>query len=395
MKKHFLLGFCTVAACFAPVMARADIDMSIYGYFRTYAFATKNDEHGGSNLKNFSLYRDSEVDFKGETTTDSGLTVGVQYEMKVGGTGTSQPGTFFGGAKGRTMTDEAYMYLQNQYGRMTMGGEDGIAFLLQPTVPGADSNIDGPRTQLQALSSDVWDDGLNNNSYLPANFDITLGYNNSDFRSTDRLTYTSPKWKGFQAGVSYAPLPGLREIHSSTASPPTDNNLGKFQDLVEAAARWDGAFGDWKLTTEAGIATSDTQRAAVAGNIGSDGLTTWNAGVNLGWKEYSVGGAYRHSNTSVAGPNNDQNTWILGAAWDVKPWHLGASWYQTKLDANAFSIGLADSLEVRRISLGGGYLVAPGISLRSTASFISVDNGINSPIDPEQTQLSLGTEVNF
>ncbi len=395
MKKHFLLGLCTAAACFAPLAAQADLNLSIYGYFRTYAFATKNDERAGSNLQNFSLYRDSEVDFKGETTTDNGLTVGVQTEMKVGGTGTQQPATFFGGAKDRTMTDEAYMYLQNQFGRMTMGGEDGIAFLLQPTVPGADSNIDGPRTQLQALDSDVWDDGLDNNSFLPVDFDITLGYNNSDFRSTDRLTYTSPKWKGFQAGVSYAPLTGLREVYGSTQSPQAVNKIGKFHNPMEAAARWDGNFGDFKLTTEAGIASAETQRDAAVGSIGSDSLTTWNAGVNIGYKEYSVGGAYRHSNTSVAGPNNDQNTWIVGAAWDVKPWHLGASWYNTKLDANAFSIGLADSLEVRRISVGGGYLVAPGISLRSTASFINVDNGINSPIDPTQTQLSLGTEVNF
>ncbi len=379
--------------------ARADIHLDLSGYARSYITYSDNDEitsGGGRDLRNLELRREIEMHFSGERTLDSGLTVGVKTEFKLGNEGSS--GTvrsITGGNRDPDQFDEGYIYFTGGWGRFQLGAKDGAAYLLGVQAPSADLYIDGLRIYTQTWKLDVWDDGLQNNSFVPVNGTIRLNYDNSNFGNIDRATYLTPKWNGLQLGASYAPENSKHAVDDAFLGVDYDDVVGRFQNAVDVGARYDGKWGDVKVTTGAGYSTATPQIEAVAGNNGSASHRTFTTGLNLGWQEWSIGGAYKHASTGVEGPDNAQKVTVAGLAWDSKPLHLGISWYQMVLESNAFSIGLADDLEIERITAGGWYQVADGFSLRGTVSRLDVDNGTNSAIDPTQWQVAIGTEITF
>jgi len=420
MKKILLAGTAIVGAAILASPAQADLKIDLGGHFRGYAVFSENDESSsvatgtgttsvitGASLRNFDFRRDMEVHFTGETTTDSGLTVGVHAELEMGNEGpdVGAPPTLTSAGDDFNQLDEAYMYFSGGWGRVNFGSEDGAAYLLQVAAPSADSNIDGMRVYVQAFNTDVWDDGLVNGSTT----DVTarLDYDNADFRDTDRLTYLTPKWNGFQAGASYAPEAGQNVVDGAFAPIATDDDVGQFENLWEVAARWDGEFEGFGISLGAGYATAGTEADALAGTFGSDNLTSWDAGVNVSFNDFSIGAAYLTSDTGTSGANADLTTWVVGAAWDNGPYHLGLSYNDTQLDSNAYGAGLADDLELNRWAVGGGYTYGPGMTFRGSVAMLDVDNGngnnglfgggpgLTATPDPTQYQIAIGTDINF
>ncbi|MDI1228440.1 MAG: porin [bacterium] len=379
--------------------ARADLHLDLSGYARSYITYSDNDEitsGGGRDLRNLELRREIEMHFSGERTLDSGLTIGVKSEFKLGNEGAS--GTvrsITGGNRDPDQFDEGYIYFSGGWGRFQLGAKDGAAYLLGVQAPSADQYIDGMRIYTQTWKLDVWDDGMQNNSFVPVNGTIRLNYDNSNFGNIDRATYLTPKWNGLQLGASYAPENSKHAVDDAFLGVDRDDVVGRFENAIDVAARYEGKWGDMKITTGAGYSTATTQIDAIPGNNGSDSHRTFTTGLNLGWQEWSIGGAYKHASTGVEGPDNAQKVVVAGLAWDSKPLHLGVSWYQMVLESNAFSIGLADDIEIQRVTAGGWYQMADGFSLRGTVSRLDVDNGTNSAIDPTQWQVAIGTEITF
>ncbi|MDF3023533.1 MAG: tetratricopeptide repeat protein [Alphaproteobacteria bacterium] len=394
------LGVAALLLCgVAASPARADIHLDLGGYARSYVTYSDSDESAagaGRDLRSLDLRREIEMHFSGERTLDSGLTVGVKTEFKLGNEGASgHVRSITGGNRDPDQFDEGFIYFSGGWGRFQLGAKDGAAYLLGVQAPSADAYIDGMRLYTQTWRLDVWDDGMENLSFMPANATLRLNYDNSNFGNIDRATYLTPKWNGLQLGASYAPENSKHGVDDAFRGADWDDVVGRFEDAVDIAARYEGKWGDVKLTTGAGYSTASPQIDAVAGNNGSDSHRTFTSGVNLGWKEWSIGGAYKHASTGVEGPDNAQKVTVAGLAWDSMPLHLGVSWYNMVLESNAFSIGLADDLDVTRITAGGWYQMADGFSLRGTVSRLDVDNGTNSPIDPTQWQVAIGTEITF
>ncbi|HYD19446.1 MAG TPA: porin [Patescibacteria group bacterium] len=420
MKKILLAGTAIVGAAVLAAPAKADLKIDLGGHFRGYAVYSDQDEAdtaaGGDELDNFGFRRDMEVDFTGETTTDSGLTVGVHAELDLGNEGfdgthfvtptdalnSGVSGAGFGPETDGNQLDEAYLYFSGGWGRVNFGSEDGAAYLLQVAAPSADSNVDGMRVYVQALNSDVWDDGIANNGTVNfgANaFNLNLGYDNAQFRDTDRLTYLTPKWNGFQAGVSYAPEAGQQLTDGSFAPFGVDDTTGSFDDLWEVAARWDGEFEGFGISLGAGYASASTEVDAAAGAFGSDDISSWDAGLNVSFNDFSIGAAYLDQETGVeetAAGDTEITTWVVGAAWDNGPYHLGATWYSTDIGANVYGITSAavDEIEIDRWAVGGGYTYGPGMTFRGSVAFGDVETGAAAG-DTDFIQVGIGTDVNF
>lgn len=388
------------AFLFSATAAQADLHLDLGGYARSYAVYGHQDEIStpapGDELRHFQFRRDMEMHFTGEKTLDSGLTVGVKAEVKLGlESATGNVNSITGGKRNGDTSGATYLYFSDSWGKFFLGANEGAAYQLQVAAPSADTYVDGMRIYLQTWSIDVWDDGLNNLSYTPPNSTIRLGYDNSNFGKIDRATYLTPKWNGLQLGASFAPENARFRIDDGFGGAHLSDRVGRFENAYDLAARWDGKLGDVKIATGIGYSAANPEIKAVPGNNGSADHQTWSAGLNLGWKEWSIGGALRNATTGVAGPDNRQKVAVAGLAWDSRPLHLGATWYQQVLESNAFSLGLADDIAVQRVTLGGWYQVVDGLTLRSTVSRLQVDNGANSAIDPTQWQLAIGTEITF
>lgn len=410
MKKVLLAGTALVGAALATTPAHADLKLDLGGYFRGYAVYSDNDEIAGAgeDLDNVDIRRDTEVQFTGETTTDAGLTVGVHTELKLGDEGTLPSGgaagngsttPFQAGGATANQTDEAYAYFSGGWGRVNFGSEDGAAYLLQVAAPSADSNVDGLRVYVQSFASEEWNGvgvaGIGGTNVPQADI---LGYDNAPFRNAEKLTYLTPKWNGFQAGISYAPNGNQEAVYGATASPIPDLSAG-FKNAWEAAARWDGEWDGFGISFGGGYAFGDSRLSAPAGAIGSDDLEQWDVGLNVTFQDFSLGAAYKTSNTGVD-DDGDVDTWVVGGAWDNGPYHVGLSWADYSYDTAAFGAGSllngnVSDVDLDRYTLGGGYTYGPGMTFRGSVAYLDVDSGVAGGGDPSQWQVAIGTDINF
>lgn len=439
MKKLLLASTALLGLVAAATPAAAEINMDLGGHFRGYGVYNNNDEVGaGDSIREFDFRRDTEVHFTGEATSDNGLTVGAHYEGFVGGD---------------IATDEAYAYFSGNWGRVNFGSEDGAAYLLQVAAPSADSNVDGLRVGVQSINADgagvvsgqtyqyIAAAPLSNspafsNSYTGVftdRFSSTtagvgsrlLDYDHADFQDTERLTYLSPKYMGFQAGVSFAPEAGQKVIGNGLSAAAQDDDAGDYENLWELALRWDGEFEGFGISTGGawshGSLENGTPGALViAGNDDgtltgaeitsltnamTDDLETWNAGLNVAFQGFSVGGAYLRSETSFGATGNfdddvatanttvnrdlEADTWVIGAAWDNGPYHLGVSYLDQDVDHGTASI------EADKTTLGAGYTYGPGMSFRGALAFGSVEDNVGAATDEDFTQVTVGTDIQF
>jgi hypothetical protein len=418
--KRALACSLALAAAALPCIARADLSLDLKGYFRSYAVYTDNDTvpgPGANTLSKFSFMRDDGVAFTGQTALDNGLTVGVYNLIRFGTEAIPQtfvpPFTFgeqkldFFGYPGAqaTMTDQTYAYFQGQWGRINLGSTDGAAYLLQVAAPAADPNIDGLRPTIQGFDVATWNGGS-----PPAPGYMPLGYDNADFPQAERLTYLTPKWSGFQAGISWAAVPGMQNPFGGTYGQPIVNSskpgvfgFGGFRNLMEAAGRWDGRCGEFDIAFGGGLAGAALQSSSPVfiNNEGSKALRTWDGGLAVTWHEYSAGAAYHWTNdgisTTPAFDGGDRRTWDFGLGWDKGPWHAGASFYDDRWDPDFAGDDLGDGhpLTIYRETVGGGYAFAPGMSLRGAVSLLQADDHVPGNTRPHQTEITLGTDIKF
>lgn len=349
MKKVLLSGAAVLGLAISSAPAQANLNLGIEGFYRGYAVYA-DDDANPSNTHDFDFRRDTELHFTGEVTLDNGLTVGVHHELNLGSTVTP---------------DESYAYFSGSWGRINAGAEDGAAYLLQVAAPSADSNVDGQRVYIQGIG--------------PAGAGLGLSYDHADFRQTERLTYLTPKINGFQAGVSYAGEEGLKP--TGIAGMTANNTPDEFENLWEAAARWDGEFQGFGVSLGAGYSRASLEAAGAF----SDALQTWNVGANVAFNAFTIGAAYLRSETEdAAGADLDDKTWVVGAGWDNGPYHLGISHYDTDREIAG--------VEAKRTTIGGGYTFGPGMSFRGAVAFGDVNTGAG---DEDFTQITLGTDIAF
>lgn len=450
-----------VAVAAAPAMAQGDqsaLKLDLGGYFRGYVAAVDNDTQRGVDERNVDILRDTEVHFTGETTLDNGLTIGVHVESD------TDMGDSFN-------VDESYLYTSGSWGRVNFGAEDGSAYLLQIAAPSADSNVDGIRQYIRGAN---YDNGVAPAYTLPAPFVATTvagtvanfanigGYIDNTFVSTapladavvagqewgnnngaflkedyaqdatkgaDKLTYLSPVFNGFQAGVSYTP-----DVASANGSRSfgvnADDVINQFGSAWELAARYEGQFDRFGLTLGAGYTHVDLEKARAAQNVAgtaynglvrhsfTDDRDLWNVGGTVAFGGFNFGALYTHddrgeiaqdvgTNATTAAlqrasytTDSDSRTWVLGADYTTGPWKVGASYLNREAEnmglnytggvAGTFA-GYSD-LETDRYAAGVTYTYGPGMTFRGSIHHAEHEIGHN---DMDATSFLLGTQVNF
>lgn len=357
MKKVLLAGTALVGAALVASPAQAELKLGLGGHFKGYAVYVDEDAEL-PNQRDFEFRKNTEIHFTGETTLDNGLTVGVHVEQEVENDGNN---------------NESYAYFSGGWGRVNFGNEDGAAYLLQIAAPSADSNVDGLRTFISGFQSDVDLD------YDLAHFGSKQAGNISGNEPTDRLTYLTPKFNGFQAGVSYAPDASLE---NGIAAMGTSG----FEDAWEIAARWDGQFEGVGISVGAGYATADNTVAAGGEPEG------WNVGFNVAWNAFSFGAVYLEEDEAdaAATPDLETTTWVVGAAWDNGPWHVGAS-YLNREDELAGA-----DVESYKATIGGGYTFGPGMTFRGALAWGEAPVTVAGVTGEEEfTQFTIGTDISF
>ncbi|MEO1139253.1 MAG: porin [Pseudomonadota bacterium] len=368
MKKQLL---CTSAialgvAAAAPASAQ-DWNLDWGGFFNQhvgYADVSGTAIIPGADLDGITVHTNAEIIFTPSITLDNGLTFGINVQMEALNAG--------GGVDG---IDESYMSISgDSFGRLDIGYENSAGYKMMVGAPGVTSMfINSPSISTYVPFSGV----------LPANFrqaaisSYTEVAGNNDVA---RITYYTPSFSGFTAGISYAPTGAFNAQNSFGI-----NRNAVLSDIFDIGVNYSQSFGATDLTLAARWGTGD---AAVG--AGSD-PETWGVGFNIGFSGITVGGSYAENDNGAVGGVNDQEGWSFGVTYDAAgPWSFEALTYQGEYN-NTGTGGADESYEAYRI--GASRDLGPGVDWDIYVAYVEAEDDGTAGTDLEGTVL--GTAINL
>ena len=378
MKKLLLA---TVAFALIAPTAQAEIKLDLGGFFKGYAGYASNNNNP-SSTRDFDVKRKSQVFFQGETTLDNGLTVG--YNGQLMQDNNVDPAN----AGGDNAMEQSYLYFSGNWGRVNLGRENGAAYLLQVTAPAADANLDGSDIEFSFFNTN----GANirqDYAHTGALQDQTGVLNRGeDFQYADKITYLTPKFNGFQAGVSYTPQVAPRNQLSYFGQSST--TAGTYEDLMEAAARYDGEFSGVGVHLGAGYTRAD----------GDDNSTQdfrdWNAGAKFTYEGFGLGVAHTDrrgditNSTATAALGGQVKNWVVGGDYTYGAYTFGATYFNSRGDSTV--AGNKDDYE--RYAVGSSYTFGPGMKFNGSVAHhdLTAAAGANNN---KAWVFAVGTDIQF
>jgi hypothetical protein len=316
---------------------------------------------GGSVRSDFSFFDEDVSNVNREQRLDTRLTLGAEAKadngLVYGFNGRIR--TSGDGGNGMIM-DYKYLYAKGAWGAVNLGDYQGAA------------------TQLEVVAPTVGIGQADYAAFTGAGF-ASLFWATEDQADT-RITYITPSFSGFQAGLSYTPEKGDsgRGIQKTGA---------RYRDIAEVAAQYSGEFGGVGVTVGGGFELGGESTSALGD------YQVWNLGAQVSYAGFSFGGNYYDNGETGLGQGADQYGWALGLTYATGPFGVGASYVRTTTD-------LAGSSKVddQIWGVGGAYKLAPGLSLQADVNYINSDDADTDTAgnqDNKAWQLVLRTRVDF
>ena len=200
------------------MMSAAGNTLNIGGYYE-FGFASRSDDSTANDMGGDTrMYGDSELFVDFETTSDRGMTYGVQIDLEL--VNTAQ-GNNTGESGNPHNAEESNIYLMGDFGRVNFGHDDFASdnFLIwAPTYEGAysqDDSVYGYRY----IDHPIVQRALNENENVRTHPDVVaaldshptpdftnLRYfgNAANYGDSAKITYLSPNVGGFKFGASVA-----------------------------------------------------------------------------------------------------------------------------------------------------------------------------------------------
>ncbi len=414
--KKLLLGSTAIAVAglvAGPAMAEdGKISLSVGGYYQNIVtFVSQDDDDinvgiGGGNFEipydrefnPVNVRHEGEIHFKGETTLDNGLNVGFQAQLEAITQGDQM--------------DETYLYFSGSWGRLVMGSENSAPYLMAYAAPYAGLGINSPNFFMFSPS-------------LSASA-ATSGYLNlaSD---ANKITYFTPRFGGFQLGVSYTPNIDSAGGNRQTFGLNTDEDAGDLNHVIAAGVNFVESFNgvdvaifagaEWANREEDGVAVITMIPTPPQGTffaVAEDDYQSYQAGLNIGFSGFTVGGSVSYVDAGFDDDfvDSDSDQWFydVGATYSTGPWTVGLTYSYSDLELNggalAFPFGYS-TFESRRhmVELGASYALSPGVTIYGAGQWMKqlndyeVDAVVGPDIDADQDTegwgLSIGTKLSF
>ena len=376
---------------------------SFKGFIKGGAAAVNRDD-GTNSSWNEEFVGDAKAAFEVSAVTDTGYEYGVNLEGRAqydpfrrgfGGRVPDCPPTVSGcssfdlngtptGLRGHTSRfyatgvddnkdaqyalESAHIFLRSSYGDITVGRDDGAAYLFSLGAP-----------SLLAVAA-------SNSSVDYTGLDSVKTVNDASGFS-EKITYTSPRLLGdtvgvgIQFGASYALNARACGVDYCVKSDDVVGTLSpELEDIIELGVSLDRTLANGiKLEATASYATGSEQSQLAA----FDDLQAYNFGAEMSWADITLGGSFLKSNNGLMA--GDYTAWDIGTTW--KPSALGFTlgYGQAKddniklssdqivagltYDFNKFTVG-AGAQYIERETLGVLGSVATPQKEKATALFI-------------------------
>lgn len=340
MKKVLLATTALVVAGVFASPAKADLQVSVGGFTAFQAGVFDND---AASQTGRDFQSESMIVVHADGTADNGLQYGAKVNLM---TSTNDS----------TNALENSVYLAGSWGRVVLGDD------LQA---GRSLAVFAPTVGIGQINGS-YDD------FMPSADRGHLVLNRGDatflaldgIRSTN-ITYFTPKFAGFQAGVTYVPENGDAGESVIMTEPTTG-----LSDLFEVGLNYTGEVQG------VGVKVGGQYNMGSSNDSTIEDLSTWGLGAQLSYAGFRFGGSYDSQGDSLSadGTADDTiHTWTVGATYENGPWGVGVSYLNTDFGANGDASSAFGSDgnggEYSAVVLGGTYKVAPGLTAGADLAF--------------------------
>lgn len=369
--KKLLYGTTALAAVglVAGSAGAADkIKMGVGGYFQSFLVYGSQDDSAGepaANRRNTAVKQEGEIIFNGSTTLDNGIQFGVQVQLESETCG--------------DQIDESYMWASGSFGRINVGSENSAAYLMHYAAP-------APSGWSHGLNSPNFSDATTGQTNYPHTNPVSLT------GDTEKVTYFTPRFAGFQFGASYTPDTNVEEANGGDALangsygglPAKTDNFG---NAYEFGANYVNKFNGVDVAISGSYGTAKDELNVAT----TDDREEWTAGAQIGIAGFTIGGGYRNDNlgrgTGVGGDRTDYN---LGVRYAMGPWGVGIEYAHVKIDQ---TVG-EDT--VKAFEIGGSYDLGPGVQLQAGVQrWKGEDNANVAALEGTSTIVFIGTFLSF
>ena len=411
MKKILLGTSALIGAALLASAATAGEDPKVtIGGFSTFE-AGYSDSNYDNGLRNRAFRNDNEIHFNIAGKTDGGLGYGAEIDLQAdidGASVGSTSGTTYvaGQTNSGIVAHRTYGWVQgDNWGHLEFGSNDGVARTMKvdaSNIGRATGGIDGDFKYFADANSNVGVApalvtgsgatgtfvGLGSNKFitaprLPVENGPATTFATDLYTNDTKITYYTPRFTGFQLGVSYAPsLSNRGQIASRVQS------SGTAQDIVEAGLNYENQFGEFGF---AGAATGEI------GSVSSDGLgahvnqlRAWNAGAKVTFAGFSIAGSYGDWRDSLDINGTKADYWTVGGAYETGP--IGAS--VTYLSSENKGNG-GQNNKFQDISVGIDYKLAPGLTPFAEYTYYDIKPSNIAGAQNKGNVVIVGSELSF
>lgn len=318
--------------------------------------------------------------YNDKTANDSHVENGFDYRIGITAAAKAENGLEYGfygrlrnDSADATYMDRKYIYLRGSWGTVRLGDMYGAASDTEVYVPDAGFLQDA--------------DVLSGSNTLVALGDYTVNFKDENHVGT-KITYMSPVFSGFQAGVSYAPEAterGRNLLRNTVTTGGKDAN--GYEDEIQLGAMYKGSFDGIGLLAGAGYITASTMDSSL------NDYRVWHVGAHVTYAGFTFGGHYfdnGESGSTKAAPV-DTSHWGVGLNYAFGAWKIGGTYGHTYYDRKARG---AKDWDTTIWSVGGTYQVAPGLAIQGDVLWFDSD-AARSGAGNEGTLVAIRTQLKF
>jgi hypothetical protein len=365
MKKLLLGTTVLFGAAALATSAQAAPSVSVGGFIDFQAGATDQDAafETGANTREFKFQNDTEIHVNVTGVSETGLRYGAAIELEADVTGDAD--------NEGLNADKTYIFVESdEMGRVELGNNTDAAAALKvdaSSIAVATGGIDGDFYDFANVAGYQVAPDLPTATFTGAQEDAT------------KITYFTPKFSGFQGGVSFTPDQG----DAGSATGFTGENGSDFENVFNIGVNYEGTYNDGievnaSLTGEFGDSESNT----------TEDLSAWAAGVAVKMEAWTVAASYADASESgltVGSANDDQSFWTLGAAYETGPYGVSVTYLDSERQSNEFN----------NIVVGADYKLAPGLVPYVEVSFFDTDDNTAGTADNDGSVVLVGAELSF
>jgi len=339
--------------------------MRVGGYYEQFIAFASVDSPAGSDFDGFDVSTDAEIHFKPTITLDNGIKIGANIQLEAFD------------AAGDTI-DESYMFIKGSFGEVLIGSENSAGYKMTYAAPDVTFlNINSGSTTSFIPYSGTADGRSTGDDGFRGTLGTTYLENDRN-NDASRITYFSPRFAGFQLGVSYARDQG--EVNG-----PVNNNAVT-TDFFDIGANYVNSFGDFDV--------------AVSGRwgIASDPISGMNPevfgfGLNLGFGGFTIGGSFAEQNDSAS---SDGHAFDAGVSYETGPWGFSFTYFHgMNSDDEHIPFGFTEELD--QYLFGMSYQLAKGVKLNAFGAYVDFSEQLDDFAAPtgadDVSGLIIGTGI--